>query len=84
MCSMLFILLEHFVSSRETQCFAIRNTMFLPKKLLLQKSSELIYDIYFIRYDIYFHYLTFCFSINYHYYDVMTLIFIIFAHKFLN
>ena len=82
MCSMLFILLEHFISSRETQCFAIRNTMFLHKKLLLQISSELIYDIYFIIYDISFHYLTFCFSINYHYYDVMTLIFIIFAHKF--
>ena len=75
----MFVWSKHFVSSGETLCFLTRNTLFLPRKLFLQYVYLVDYDVICFIYDVYYHYLTICFSIIYFKYDVMTFIFTIFA-----
>lgn len=78
----MFKLLKHFVSYGETLCFSLRNTLFLPEKLFLQIVRLMIYDVNYIRYDVYCHYLTLCLSIIYLQHDVMTLFFSNFAQNY--
>ena len=81
-CFDVFVWPKHFVSSGETLCFLTRNTLFLPRKLYLQYVCLIDYDVICFIYDVYYHYLTICFSIIYFKYDVMTFIFSNFAAKY--